>query len=101
MPSSLGRTAGRIDPGTTPLRCRASPTPPSGRRGHNGRSGREVQVARTSAGVLLYRVRPGGVEVLAGHMGGPFWAKKDARAWSLPKGEYTDGEDPLAVARRE
>ncbi|MGY1822187.1 NUDIX domain-containing protein [Geodermatophilus sp. SYSU D00079] len=56
---------------------------------------------RTSAGVLLYRRRPGGVEVLAGHMGGPFWARKDDRAWSIPKGEYGDGEDPLAVARRE
>ncbi|MGY1662233.1 NUDIX domain-containing protein [Geodermatophilus sp. SYSU D00705] len=58
-------------------------------------------MSRTSAGVLLYRVRPGGVEVLIGHMGGPFWARKDDRAWSIPKGEYGDGEDPLAVARRE
>jgi predicted NUDIX family NTP pyrophosphohydrolase len=51
--------------------------------------------------VLLYRVRPGGVEVLAGHMGGPFWARKDDRAWSIPKGEYGDGEEPVDVARRE
>jgi predicted NUDIX family NTP pyrophosphohydrolase len=58
-------------------------------------------VARTSAGVLLYRWRPGGVEVLIGHMGGPFWARKDDGAWSIPKGEYGDGEEPLAVARRE
>ena len=56
---------------------------------------------RTSAGVLLYRVRPGGVEVLVGHMGGPFWATKDDGAWSIPKGEYGDGEEPLAVAQRE
>ncbi|MGY1690277.1 NUDIX domain-containing protein [Geodermatophilus sp. SYSU D01105] len=57
---------------------------------------------RTSAGVLLYRRDPdGGVEVLIGHMGGPFWARKDDGAWSIPKGEYGDGEDPFAVARRE
>jgi predicted NUDIX family NTP pyrophosphohydrolase len=59
-------------------------------------------VARTSAGVLLYRrSADGGCEVLLGHMGGPFWARKDDGAWSIPKGEYGDGEDPLAVARRE
>ena len=51
--------------------------------------------------MLLYRVGPGGVEVLVGHMGGPFWAGRDDRAWSIPKGEYGDGEDPFAVARRE
>jgi predicted NUDIX family NTP pyrophosphohydrolase len=57
---------------------------------------------RRSAGILLYRLTPGGdVEVLLGHMGGPFWAKKDAGAWSIPKGEYTDDEVPLDVARRE
>jgi predicted NUDIX family NTP pyrophosphohydrolase len=59
-------------------------------------------VPRTSAGILLYRLTgDGGPEVLAGHMGGPFWARKDARAWSLPKGEHGPDEDPLAVARRE
>jgi predicted NUDIX family NTP pyrophosphohydrolase len=58
-------------------------------------------VARTSAGILLYRVRPGGPEVLLGHMGGPFWAKKDDGGWSIPKGEHGPDEDPLAVARRE
>ena len=56
----------------------------------------------TSAGLVLYRIGPGGVvEVLIGHMGGPFWARKDAAAWSIPKGEYGDGEDPLSVALRE
>lgn len=55
---------------------------------------------RTSAGIVLYR-RAGGIEILAGHMGGPFWARKDEHAWSIPKGEYTDDEDPLAAARRE
>jgi predicted NUDIX family NTP pyrophosphohydrolase len=58
-------------------------------------------VARTSAGILLHRTSSGGPEVLIGHMGGPFWAKKDAGAWSLPKGEYGPGEDPFAVALRE
>ena len=56
---------------------------------------------RTSAGILLHRPVPGGREVLIGHMGGPFWAKKDAGAWSIPKGEYGPGEDPFAVALRE
>jgi predicted NUDIX family NTP pyrophosphohydrolase len=57
---------------------------------------------RRSAGILLYRLAPGGdVEVLLGHMGGPFWAKKDAGAWSIPKGEYTDDEVPFDVAQRE
>jgi predicted NUDIX family NTP pyrophosphohydrolase len=50
--------------------------------------------------VLLYRRAPD-LQVLLGHMGGPFWAKKDDGAWSVPKGEYGDGEDPLAVAHRE
>jgi predicted NUDIX family NTP pyrophosphohydrolase len=56
---------------------------------------------RTSAGLLLYRRRDTGVEVLIGHMGGPFWARKDDAAWSVPKGEYGAGEDPFAVALRE
>lgn len=54
---------------------------------------------KTSAALLLFRHRDG-LEVLIAHMGGPFWAKKDNHAWSIPKGEYTD-EDPLAAARRE
>ena len=54
-----------------------------------------------SAGILLYRLRPAGPEVLLGHMGGPFWAKKDDGGWSIPKGEHGPDEDPLAVARRE
>ncbi|ADX71560.1 NUDIX domain-containing protein [Pseudarthrobacter phenanthrenivorans] len=55
-----------------------------------------------SAGILLYR-RPGpeALEVWIAHMGGPFWAGKDAHAWSIPKGEYTAEEDPLAAALRE
>ncbi|QRP47544.1 NUDIX domain-containing protein [Amycolatopsis sp. FDAARGOS 1241] len=56
--------------------------------------------AKHSAGLLLFR-RRAEVEVLLAHMGGPFWAKKDEAAWSLPKGEVEDGEDPAAAARRE
>jgi predicted NUDIX family NTP pyrophosphohydrolase len=55
----------------------------------------------TSAGILLYRHGASGPEVLLGHMGGPFWARKDDGAWSLPKGEHGPDEEPLAVARRE
>ena len=55
---------------------------------------------RTSAGLLLYRRLPG-LEVLLGHMGGPFWARKDEAAWSVPKGEYEAGEESFAVALRE
>ncbi len=56
---------------------------------------------RTSAGVLLWRRGDAGVEVLIGHMGGPFWARKDDAAWSLPKGEHGPDDDPLAAALRE
>lgn len=58
-------------------------------------------MAKLSAAVLLYRVSDGVVEVLIGHPGGPFWARRDDGAWSLPKGEYTDDEDPWAAAQRE
>ena len=54
-----------------------------------------------SAGILLHRRHDGVREVLLVHPGGPFWARKDAGAWSIPKGEYADGEDPQACARRE
>jgi predicted NUDIX family NTP pyrophosphohydrolase len=55
-----------------------------------------------SSGLLLYRrTADGGVEVLLAHPGGPFWAKKDAHAWSVPKGEYEPGEDALETAYRE
>ncbi|WAJ45006.1 NUDIX domain-containing protein [Mycobacterium sp. Aquia_216] len=56
---------------------------------------------KLSAGVLLYRIFDGVVEVLLAHPGGPFWVRKDDGAWSIPKGEYTDGEDPWAAAQRE
>ncbi|MDR7113208.1 putative NUDIX family NTP pyrophosphohydrolase [Microbacterium trichothecenolyticum] len=55
----------------------------------------------TSAGILLYRIAPE-PEVLIAHMGGPFWASKDAGAWSVPKGEFAEGEESaLDAARRE
>ena len=63
--------------------------------------------AKTSAGILLYRRRVGagdlasGVEILLVHPGGPFWARKDEGAWTIPKGEFGPAEDPLAAAKRE
>jgi predicted NUDIX family NTP pyrophosphohydrolase len=56
---------------------------------------------RRSAGIVLYRLRGGTIEVLLVHPGGPFWAKKDDGVWSIPKGEYAPTEEPLAAARRE
>jgi predicted NUDIX family NTP pyrophosphohydrolase len=58
-------------------------------------------MARKSAGLLMYRRRQGVVEALLAHPGGPFWAKKDLGAWSIPKGEFDPDEDPLAAAKRE
>lgn len=54
-----------------------------------------------SAGILLWRDGAAGREVWIAHMGGPFWARKDERAWSIPKGEIGDGEDSFTAARRE
>ena len=56
---------------------------------------------RRSAGILLYRRLHGALEVLLVHPGGPMWVNRDAGAWSIPKGEYSDDEDPQAVALRE
>lgn len=56
---------------------------------------------RKSAGLIVYRRRLGGIEVLLVHPGGPFWVRKDAGAWTIPKGEIAAGEAPLACARRE
>lgn len=58
-------------------------------------------MSKQSAGLLLFRKTDAGVEVLLVHPGGPFWAKKDDGAWSIPKGEFTGDEQPLAAARRE
>ncbi|MFI6684771.1 NUDIX domain-containing protein [Streptomyces sp. NPDC050485] len=56
---------------------------------------------KRSAGLLVYRSAGDGIEVLVGHMGGPFFAGRDAGAWSVPKGEYGPDEEPEAAARRE
>ena len=57
--------------------------------------------ARRSAGILLYRRSGGALEVLLVHPGGPFWARRDEGVWSIPKGEYEEGEEPRAAALRE
>jgi predicted NUDIX family NTP pyrophosphohydrolase len=57
---------------------------------------------KRSAGILLYKLTDdSGLEIWLAHMGGPFWARKDAGAWSIPKGEFDEGEDPIEVALRE
>lgn len=58
-------------------------------------------MAKISAGILLFRRRPAGLEVMLVHPGGPFWAEKDLGAWSIPKGLADEGEDLLAAAKRE
>jgi predicted NUDIX family NTP pyrophosphohydrolase len=57
--------------------------------------------SRQSAGVVMFRRKASGLEVLLVHPGGPFWAKKDQGAWSIPKGEFGPDEEPAAAARRE
>jgi len=56
---------------------------------------------KRSAGLLIYKKQRGNLEVFLVHPGGPFWARKDLGSWSIPKGEYSPEEDPLAAARRE
>ena len=58
-------------------------------------------MAKKSAGILLYRFQNKNLEVFLVHPGGPFWAKKDDGAWSIPKGEFEDDEEPLTAAKRE
>jgi predicted NUDIX family NTP pyrophosphohydrolase len=58
-------------------------------------------MAKTSAGLLMYRRRKEVLEVFLVHPGGPFWSNKDLGAWSIPKGEYRSDEDPLSAAKRE
>jgi len=58
-------------------------------------------MSKKSAGLLLFREMSGHLEVLLVHPGGPFWSKKDEGAWSIPKGELGEGEDPLEAAKRE
>jgi predicted NUDIX family NTP pyrophosphohydrolase len=56
---------------------------------------------KKSAGILMYKRSDQGLRLLLVHPGGPFWAKKDVGVWSIPKGEYEEGEDPLSAAKRE
>jgi predicted NUDIX family NTP pyrophosphohydrolase len=56
---------------------------------------------KSTAGILMYRLRDHTIEVLLVHPGGPFWANKDAGAWTIPKGEFERDEDPLEAAKRE
>lgn len=56
---------------------------------------------KQAAGILLYRRRRTGLEVLLAHPGGPLWARKDSGAWTMPKGQFTEGELPLDAAKRE
>lgn len=58
-------------------------------------------MSKKSAGILLYRLKDGKAEVLLGHPGGPLWVHKDEGHWSIPKGEFTDDEEPLEAAKRE
>jgi predicted NUDIX family NTP pyrophosphohydrolase len=58
-------------------------------------------MAKRSAGLLMYRLRDGELQVFLVHPGGPFWKNKDLGAWTIPKGEYPDTEDPLEAALRE
>jgi len=58
-------------------------------------------MAKESAGLLMYRRREGRLQVFLVHPGGPFWKRKDAGAWTIPKGEYLPGEDAMAAAKRE
>lgn len=62
---------------------------------------RSSSMKKQSAGILLFRGSKAELEVFLVHPGGPFWARKDAGTWSIPKGEYSDDEDALAAAKRE
>ena len=66
-----------------------------------GRSHTGLVPTKTSAGILLFRRANRRIEVLLGHMGGPFWARRDEGAWSIPKGQYEPPEEAVSAARRE
>jgi predicted NUDIX family NTP pyrophosphohydrolase len=84
------------------LLCRRRATLNRGTNGPRGLEGEVKPMVVPSAGILLYRLTDAGEpQVWIAHMGGPFWARKQAAAWSIPKGEYEPGEDPFVAARRE
>ena len=58
-------------------------------------------MGKKAAGILLYRKKGSSLEIFLIHPGGPFWANKDESAWSIPKGEFLENEDPLTAAKRE
>lgn len=58
-------------------------------------------MSQKSAGIVLYRIQNSSIEVFLVHPGGPYWSKKDDGAWSIPKGEFDENEEPLAAAKRE
>jgi predicted NUDIX family NTP pyrophosphohydrolase len=62
---------------------------------------KQIDMLKQSAGILLYRMTDSTLQVFLVHPGGPFFRKKDEGAWSIPKGEYINGEEPLAAAQRE
>jgi predicted NUDIX family NTP pyrophosphohydrolase len=74
---------------------------PAARTGIYHGSEADFRLAKHSAGLLMYRRRNGAIEVFLAHPGGPFWVKKDAGAWTIPKGEFNEDEEALAAARRE
>lgn len=61
----------------------------------------DTRMPKRSAGILMFKRERDGLRLLLVHPGGPFWATKDLNAWTIPKGEYDDGEDPFAAAKRE
>jgi predicted NUDIX family NTP pyrophosphohydrolase len=93
----------RPAPGVCRAAVRAGHRTEIGLAGHHGfvSARAATRSSRRSAGLLLYRRREADHEVLLVHPGGPMWARRDAGAWSIPKGEYQPDEDPLAAARRE
>ena len=80
---------------------RASQARPPPTESMDTHAGARLGAVTTSAGLVVFREQEGALQVLLGHMGGPYWARKDAGAWSIPKGELDDGEEALAGARRE
>src|SRR4051812_40590785 len=80
---------------------RASQARPPPTESMDTHAGARLGAVTTSAGLVVFREQEGALQVLLGHMGGPYWARKDAGAWSIPKGELGDGEEALAGARRE
>lgn len=71
------------------------------RRPRQGKSSVSAARSKRSAGIVLYRKRLGILEIFLVHPGGPYWARKDNGAWSIPKGEYEQGEEALQAAQRE